>query len=60
MSRVAQAYDDHHEDERNTQRPSRREGATPPKLKQSPRPKRQGSSVSFNGLHRRRKKRIQW
>jgi hypothetical protein len=26
----------------------------------TPRPKRRGTSTSFNGLHRRRKKRIKW
>jgi hypothetical protein len=26
----------------------------------TPRPKRRGTTASFNGLHRRRKKRIKW
>ncbi|MEX2186355.1 MAG: hypothetical protein WD875_06165 [Pirellulales bacterium] len=61
MTRTAQTSDDHNDEDRDLQHSKRRESAaTPPKFKQSPRPKRQGSSDSFNGLHRRRKKRIQW
>lgn len=61
MARVSQAYDDQFDDQRDQQRQSRRDASvSPPKFKQSPRPKRTGAAVSFNGLHRRRKKRIQW
>lgn len=61
MTRISQAFDDRGDESRDLQHTTRRESAaTPPKFKQSPRPKRQGSSDSFNGLHRRRKKRIQW
>lgn len=59
MTRIAQSFDDQ-DDDRQPQRQAGREGAAPRKFKQSPRPQRQRGSVSFNGLHRRRNKRIQW
>ncbi len=31
-----------------------------PSYKRTPRPKQRGSSVSFNGIHRRRKKKVTW
>lgn len=62
MTRSAEAYDDFNDDDKDTSRKSRPEATrSQADFKRAQRPQRKGaSSVSFNGLHRRRKKRIQW
>ena len=62
MARIFEGYDEQDDQNRDERRRSRSEDASSqPAFKRSARPKRQGNaSVSFNGLHRRRKKRIQW
>ena len=61
MTRSAEAYDDDNDD-KETSRQSRPDATrSQADFKRAQRPQRKGvSSVSFNGLHRRRKKRIQW
>lgn len=61
MTRSAEAYDDDNDD-KEISRQSRPDAArSQADFKRAQRPQRKGaSSVSFNGLHRRRKKRIQW
>jgi hypothetical protein len=61
MPRTSEAFGEEDQD-RDDRRQTRRElTLSKPKFKQTTPPKRQGgNSVSFNGLHRRRKKRVQW
>ncbi len=62
MARILEGYEEHNDQDRDERRRSRSEDApSQPAFKRSARPKRQGNATaSFNGLHRRRKKRIQW
>lgn len=62
MARTLEGSFEHDDQDRDERRRSRsEEPPAQPNFKRSARPKRQGNaSVSFNGLHRRRKKRIQW